>query len=89
MSESAGKPADLHSSAFGEEIAALGESAAALEVHRTGPVSFTRTEDGGVEFDEHKMEPRRPYPFQVDGVWFVAVRRSRTAGDVRLYNLDQ
>ena len=52
-------------------------------------VPFIPTEDGGVEFDEHKMDLKRPYPFQVDGVWFVAVKRSRTDGDVRLYNLDQ
>ena len=48
---------------------------------------FRRTPQGGVEFDESKMEPHRPYPFQVDGAWLVAVRRSTRDGDVKLYEL--
>ena len=48
---------------------------------------FSHTLQGGIECDESKMELRRPYPFEVAGVWFVAVKYSGDDGDVRLYQL--
>lgn len=42
--------------------------------------------DGGVEIDQDKMEIGRPYPYRLDGTWFVAVRHSKKAGDVDIYH---
>ena len=49
---------------------------------------FRRTERG-VQFDESKMEVHRPYPFKLpdSDLWLIAVRRSSTEGDVKLYQL--
>ena len=44
----------------------------------SGP--FSPTPQGGVECDERKMEIGRPYPFQVSGIWFVAVRHGEEEG---------
>ena len=50
-------------------------------------VPFYRTPQGAVQFDQAKMEVHRPYPFKVNGVWFVFVKRGPEDGDVRLYQL--
>ena len=46
---------------------------------------FDRLKDGGVNFHEHKMEIGRPYPFNVRGVWLIAIRKSDDEGDVSVY----
>ena len=48
---------------------------------------FHRTAQGGVEFDEAKMEIDRPYPFKLNDIWFISVKRTVQHGDVRLYQL--
>lgn len=48
---------------------------------------FTSTPQGGVECDEFKMEIGRPYPFQVGGIWFLAVRHGEDAGSSVVYEI--
>ena len=48
---------------------------AALEDSATTTENPCRTKpDGTVEIFDSRMEAGRPYPFQVDGWWFVAVK---------------
>ena len=68
--------------ALSDLAASIGQSTG---VHHVHDQPFTRTAEGGVEFDEDRMELRRPYPFNIGGEWFVAAKHA--AGDVRIYEL--
>ena len=59
-----------------------------LRWHSPGPWNAIPREpvephgDGGVRFDKALMEVGRPYPFQVDGKWAIAVLRADGSVDI-------